>query len=45
VEVTIEQGQTLVMVCGPNSNAFLAFLYITVWRKKYVWVKQLPVNA
>lgn len=45
VEVTVEQGQTLPMGCGPNSNALLALLYITLWRKKYIWLRQLPVNA
>jgi len=45
LEVDVEQGKTQIIACGPNSSPLLALLFITLWRKKYIWIKHVPVNA
>jgi hypothetical protein len=39
LEVNVETGKTLILECGPNSTPLLALVYITLFRKKYLWLR------
>ncbi|MES2320245.1 MAG: hypothetical protein V4631_22435 [Pseudomonadota bacterium] len=39
VEISVADGGVAVIDCGANGNPFLAILYITIWRHKYLWLK------
>lgn len=38
LKVNVEAGKTVVLECGPNSTPLLALVYITLFRKKYLWL-------
>lgn len=39
LRVDCSAGQTVVLECGPNANPFVALLYITIWKSKYLWLR------
>lgn len=39
VEVDVGAGTERMLECGPNTNPFLSFLYVTVWKDKYLWLR------
>ncbi|HAI58301.1 MAG TPA: hypothetical protein DCM32_00275 [Xanthomonadaceae bacterium] len=39
LSVSVPVGGTVELECGPNANALLALLYITLWRHRYIWLK------
>jgi hypothetical protein len=39
VVVAVGAGTKRTLECGPNASPFLAFLYITVWKNKYLWLR------
>lgn len=38
-EVDATAAEPLILECGPNASPFLAFLYVTVWKNKYIWLR------
>ena len=39
LSVVVQAGQAQPLVCGPNGAPLLALLYITFWRRKYLWLR------
>lgn len=39
-KVDIKLGETIILECGPNSSLLLGILYVSVWRKKYIWLRR-----
>lgn len=42
LEVNVASGEKKILECGPNATPWLALLYITVLRKKYLWLCPAP---
>lgn len=40
VEFSIAEGELRHFECGPNANPFLAIFYISLWKDKYIWLRQ-----
>lgn len=40
LDVDVDAGKTVTLLCGPNFSILLGFLYITVWRNKYMWLRR-----
>jgi hypothetical protein len=38
-EVDTRAGETVVLECGPNASPLSAFLYITLLKKQYLWLR------
>jgi hypothetical protein len=45
VVVDVGTGMEHVFACGPNANPFLAVLYITLWKNKYLWLRESGAGA
>lgn len=45
LEVNVEAGETQVLACGPNSTPLLALLYITFFRRRYIWLRRIKPIA
>jgi len=41
LEVDVPPGEPLILECGPNASPFSAFMYITIWKNKYIWLRGL----
>jgi hypothetical protein len=44
LEIAVKKDGIEVIECGPNSNPFLALIYVIFFRKKYIWIKQKADN-
>jgi len=42
LEIDVPSGERQILECGPNATPWLALLYITVLRKKYLWLRPAP---
>jgi hypothetical protein len=40
LDVDVDSGKTVTLLCGPNVSILLGLLYITVWRNKYMWLRR-----
>lgn len=40
LDVNVDAEKTVTLLCGPNFSLLLGFLYITVWRNKYIWLRR-----
>lgn len=40
LDVHVDSGETVTLLCGPNFSILLGLLYITVWRNKYMWLRR-----
>jgi hypothetical protein len=38
-EVDASGADPLILQCGPNASPFLALLYISLWKDKYIWLR------
>lgn len=38
-EVDASIAEPLILECGPNASPFLAFLYVTLWKNDYIWLR------
>ena len=38
-DVDVGAEQTVTLECGPSASPFLALLYITLWKNKYIWLR------
>jgi hypothetical protein len=38
-EIEIAANETKIVECGPNANPFLSLIFVTVLRKRYMWVR------
>lgn len=45
MRVEIKSGESVELVCGPNSTPLLALLYITTMRKNYIWLRPAGSTA
>ena len=39
LEIDVQAGSERVLECGPNANPFLVLLYITVFKNRYLWLR------
>jgi len=37
--ITVPADGTVKLECGPSATPFLALLYISVWRNRYIWLR------
>lgn len=37
--VDVGAGAQYVLECGPNAHPFIAVLYITIWKNRYLWLR------
>ncbi len=44
LHVSVAAGKTEMLACGANSKLLLALLYASIWRGKYIWIKQRVSN-
>ena len=42
LEVNVAAGETALLDCGNSVTVFTTILYITIWRGKYLWLRQTP---
>jgi hypothetical protein len=38
-EIEVAANETKIVECGPNANPFLSLIFVTVLRKRYMWVR------
>lgn len=43
--VTVAEGKTVIIDCGPNANPFTSLLYITLFKNKYIWLKEADASS
>lgn len=41
LEVSLQAGNTVYLACGPAANPLLGGLYVTVWKDRYLWLRQV----
>lgn len=39
LHVVVTEGNPLELECGPNSTPFVALIYVTLLRKRYIWLR------
>jgi hypothetical protein len=44
LHVNAAAGTTEIVACGANSKLLLGFFYVSIWRGKYIWIKQRVSN-
>ncbi len=42
IEVSVSSDDTIRLECGPNANPFLVIFYITLWKNRYIWLREYP---
>lgn len=40
LQVSLAPGETVHLECGPNANPFLVIPYITLWKDRYLWLRE-----
>lgn len=40
LHITVGEGAPVELECGPNSTPLLALFYVTLLRKKYIWLQR-----
>jgi hypothetical protein len=43
LEVSVPAAGSVLLDCGPGGSPLLALLYISIWRKKYLWLRNSQV--
>lgn len=38
-DIDVRLAETAILECGPNASPFLALLYITLWKNRYIWLR------
>ena len=38
-DVMVSANESVGFECGPNAKPYLVLLYITLWRNKYIWLR------
>ena len=41
LKLDVSIGETQILECGPNAKPWLALLYVTVLRSKYLWLRRV----
>jgi hypothetical protein len=39
-EIDVPIGKPVILECGPNASPLSALFYITVWKNKYIWLRE-----
>ena len=45
LEIDVAIGETQILECGPNAKPWLALLYVTVLRNKYLWLRRVNPSS
>ena len=38
-EIEVAANETKIVGCGPNANPFLSLIFVTLLRKRYIWLR------
>lgn len=45
LEIDVAVGETQILECGPNAKPWLALLYVTVLRGRYLWLRRSDTTS